>query len=195
MCDFKGVRSYVAVLLLSTGVAVAGYALTNRQVLSGSWYSRVSAGTSAATHGSPPDLLARAAGSAGAEGRLNVIRDAARHSGSGKAAVVFFSSAYTSCGTGRLLSLIKESAKRERGLGYLVILPHTFSQLDVLNFKTNLDVPFPIELADPQLTGEWLRLNEQYGEEALNGTLILVDGERVLSLAHGLEETKELLGD
>jgi hypothetical protein len=188
MSELKELRSYVAVILVSTAVVAAGYTLANRRALNGKSNSH----TLVARTPSLKQFL----GIIESMSEHEQVRDLhylAGNSTDGKAVVVFFSSASTSCGTGKLLSLIKDSAKQNRGIAYVVLLPGTFSQADLINFKTNLEVPFLVELADAQLTREWLALTDLYGEQNINGTVFLVDQARVLSLAQGFEESKELL--
>lgn len=126
-------------------------------------------------------------------GQLKDIHDLAARSTSGKGVVVFFSSVSTACASGKLLSIVKDSARQHQEIAYTILLPGTFSQNDVINLKTNLRVPIPVELADPLVTSEWLKLDGRYGAEVVNGTVLLVDDKEVLSVVQGIDDTMTFL--
>ena len=128
-----------------------------------------------------------------AENDLTQIRTGAANSPTKTVIAALFSSLCTGCNDGHLLELLKSSADKKIGANYLVLLPGTFSRTDLINFKTNLQVPFPVELADLELTNVWMSLNEQYGEKQINGTVVVYSNQKVKAVVNGIDETKQLL--
>lgn len=125
-------------------------------------------------------------------GQFERAQTTAMRSKTGKAVILLLSSANTTCPSGELASLVGEFSREHREIDCLALLPNTFSETDVNNFKTNLDIPFKVENADEDFSRKWLGLIEEYGEMPVNGTVIAIDGDRV-SVAHGVNEVKALL--
>lgn len=128
-------------------------------------------------------------------GDLARFHDLATKSASKKTIVGMFSTACTACADGSLVDLLNTSAAQDRKNSFLIILPGSFTTSDVKNFKTNLELSIPVEVADVNFTREWLMLNEKYGEKAINGSVFVVDKKHVLSVVNGVSETKRLLKD
>lgn len=138
-----------------------------------------------------PKLLAEAIGSLDG-GRIAQVRAKTMRSSSRKAIIVMFSSVCTACPTGQLITLLNKHAELNKDIQYLALLPNTFTSADVNNFRINMDISFGVEVADKELSRRWLSLIQQYGENAVNGTVIVLDkGE--LSAVQGLYETKQRL--
>ncbi len=186
-------RKYTLVLLISIGVAGFAFVLSHSQALQDKLHLRTTLRSSTGAASYSPNIFVGVLNSMDERGELKNIHDLAGHSSSGRAVVVFFSSVSTSCPSGKLLSILKNSAEQGQQVGYTILLPGTFSQSDVLNLKTNLRVSIPVELADPLVTREWLTLDQRYGAEVVNGTVILVDDKKVLSVVQGIEETTTFL--
>lgn len=126
-------------------------------------------------------------------GRLEQIHSAKSGSRSGTAIVAMFSSVCTGCATGTLVDLLNNHAKQDGDVSYLALVPRTFNRLDADNLKVNLGLCFPVELANSQLSSEWLSLNQQYGEKSLNGSVIAFRDRQIVSVVNGIEETRVLL--
>jgi hypothetical protein len=62
-----------------------------------------------------------------------------------------------------------------------------------LIFKANLNIAFPVTLASGELSREWLALCDRYGEKVVNGTVILVEDRKIVSVTNGLTDTGYLL--
>lgn len=127
------------------------------------------------------------------EGQLSQFHASAAHSASGKALVAMFSAACTACPDGSLVDILNNHAAQDRKNSYLIILPSTFTKGDLKNFETNLEVSIPVHLANADFTRQWFALNRQYGERAVNGSVFVVDKEKVVAVVSGLKETKRLL--
>lgn len=138
-----------------------------------------------------PELLAQAISSAESR-QISQLRARAARSPSGKAVIVMFSSVCTSCPTGQLISLLNTHAKLNQGIEYMALLPDTFTPADLNNFRINMDISFPVKLADEELSRRWSSLIQRYGENAVNGAVLVLDKGK-LSAAHGLNETKHHL--
>ena len=139
------------------------------------------------------ELLTRTVNSLSEKGQLSQFHDKAAHSPSGKAVVGMFSMACTGCPDGSLIAILNKYAALDRKNKYLIVLPNTFTKVELKTFTTNLELSIPVVLASPEFTREWLALNEQYGEKAVNGSVFIVDKEKVVSVVNGLNETKSLL--
>jgi|GEM_PF-2732076 len=130
-------------------------------------------------------------------GQFERVRAAASRSKSGKAIILLLSSANTTCPSGELAALVSQFVRENDGVDCLAVLPNTFGPSDVDNFKTNLDIPFPVETADEDFSRGWLALIDEYGEMSVNGTVITIDRQNI-SVAHGVKEVetrlKELRG-
>ena len=114
----------------------------------------------------------------------------ARKSNSGKAVMVMLASASTSCSTGRVIDVLNSHAKRSEN-NLLVLLPHTYSQTDINNFKVNLEVPYPVERADKNLSERWLPLAAKYD---VTGVVLLIDGGEI-SVLQNLNEVDRHLSN
>lgn len=126
-------------------------------------------------------------------GDLEQIHARAAASRSRKAVAALFSSACMGCPEDDLISLLISRSESSPNVAFMALLPGTHSRSDIENFKTNLDIPFAVEPAGPALSTQWLLLNEQYGWKPINGTVIVAERGRVVSIANGIRETERLL--
>lgn len=129
------------------------------------------------------------------QGLLRQLHAKAAQSKSGKAITVLFSSACTGCPEDYLIRIMSARAIEDSEIGFLALLPNTFSQSDIDRFKTNLEIPFRVEAARAGLSHEWLQMNEKYGASSINGSIIAVSRGKIISVVNGLNETNQLLED
>jgi len=125
-------------------------------------------------------------------GQFERAQAAALRSESRKAVILLLSSASTTCPSGELARRVSEFAREHGKIDCLALLPNTFSRADVDNFKMNLDIPFRVETADEEFSHRWSALIEEYGEMAVNGTVITIAGEKV-SVGHTAKEVESQL--
>lgn len=74
----------------------------------------------------------------------------------------------------------------------LAFLPKGYSEADIENLKSNLQVGFPVERADAGLAEKWGALLDVYGEGRMTGTVVLIERGEIIWLA-GLEEAEQAL--
>ncbi len=86
---------------------------------------------------------------------LAQIIDRGTRSRSRKALIVMLSSVCTGCADGELVDLLNVYAKQSPEISFLALVPDTFSHLDVKNLIANLDLSFPVEIANHNLSREW----------------------------------------
>ena len=115
-------------------------------------------------------------------GAFSQIRERTRSSESGEAVIAMFSSVCSSCQTGALIGTLNKYAKRNPKIDFLIVLPNTYTRDDVANFQTNLKVVVRVELADDELSRQWLSLKDLYGEREVNGTVLFVEKGEVTAL-------------
>lgn len=135
------------------------------------WFQRQS--SAAQNKGIPPSILIS---EEAIQSRLRVL---AAQSPSGKAVVAMLGSASINCTTGKLVEILKNHAQRAKSSKFLILLPDTFTPVDLNNFKNNLGVEFTVERADERLSKLWLSLAAKY--EA-TGVAILSSGNETLVL-------------
>lgn len=87
-------------------------------------------------------------------------------------AIALLTSASTSCSTGRIVEIFKETAQKSKNAKLVVLLPNTFSLQDVENFKSNLKVNFEVEQVDEELAAFWNPIAEEYEAK---GVVIVYD--------------------
>ncbi|HXQ69065.1 MAG TPA: hypothetical protein VN844_01145 [Pyrinomonadaceae bacterium] len=115
--------------------------------------------------------------------------DLATKSNSGKAVMVILASASTTCSTGKVIDILNSHAQRTQN-DLLVLLPSTYSQTDIDNFKVNLEVPYPVERADKNLSDRWLSLATKYN---VTGVVLLIDNGEISVLQNLTEVDRRLL--
>jgi len=114
----------------------------------------------------------------------------AAKSNSGRAVIVLLASASTTCSTGKVIDVLNSHAKRTQN-NLLVLLPSTYTQTDLDNFKVNLEVPYPVERADKNLSERWLALAAKYN---VTGVVLLI-GNGEISVLQNLAEVDHRLLD
>jgi hypothetical protein len=87
--------------------------------------------------------------------------DLAAQSNSGRAVMVMLASASSTCSTGKVIDILNSHARKAQN-NLLVLLPSSYSQTDIDNFKVNLEVPYPVETAERDLSDRWLSLSAKY---------------------------------
>ncbi|PYP88305.1 MAG: hypothetical protein DMF61_06865 [Blastocatellia bacterium AA13] len=127
------------------------------------------------------------------DGLLEQLHSRAARSKRGKAVGVIFSQACTGCPEHYLIDLLRARASNDQGIAYLALLPNSFQASDADNFKTNLDISFDVERANPELSRRWSILDQTYGTRLINGTVIAVSQGKVVSIETELSETREML--
>ncbi len=115
-------------------------------------------------------------------GRFASLRDQVRNSKSGKSVVILLDSFNTSCPSGEIVKSANKFATAHKDIPLTVILPSHYSPIDVENFKTNLQVSFSVEKADPALTEKWSRVLTEFGESQVNGSVFLLERDKVVSM-------------
>lgn len=98
-----------------------------------------------------------------------------QHTKSGKAAVAVFTSVCTSCQSGELVQVLNQYAVKRPDIRFIALLPVDYTNVDVENFKSNLQVKFPVERADSAFAREVSKLVSTYGQNRLNGIIRLID--------------------
>lgn len=115
--------------------------------------------------------------------------DLAAKSHSGKAVLVMLASASTSCSTGKLVDVLNAHAGKTQN-NLLILLPNSYSQTDIDNFRINLEVPYPVERATESLSNHWLSLAKKY---AVTGVVLLIDNGEISVLQDITEVDRRLL--
>jgi len=117
------------------------------------------------------------------------LLELAAKSNSGRAMMVILASASTTCSTGNVIDVLNSHAQRTQN-NLLVLLPSTYSQTDVDNFKVNLEVSYPVERADKNLSDRWLSLAAKYN---VTGVVLLIDNGEISVLQNLSEVDRRLL--
>jgi hypothetical protein len=115
--------------------------------------------------------------------------DLAAKSNSGRAIIVILASASTTCSTGKVIDVLNSHAKQTQN-NLLVLLPSTYTETDLDNFKVNLEVPYPVERADKNLSDRWLALAAKYN---VTGVVLLIDNGEISVLQNLAEVDRRLL--
>jgi len=80
------------------------------------------------------------------------------------------------CGSGKIVSILNDVySNKSNGLHIICILHNKFNNFDLANIKHNLDIHFPIYLADKLLNNKWSALIEEYGESNVTDIVALLD--------------------
>lgn len=140
-----------------------------------------------------PAALADAFRAMHESGVLAQLHARATRSASEKLVVGLFSGACTGCSDSSQVALLDSASQMDRRNSYLILLPSTFTRGEVKNFKTNLGLRIAVDGADIRFTQEWQALNQRYGGKQVNGTVLLIDNEKIVSVVNGVGETKRLL--
>lgn len=79
-----------------------------------------------------------------------------------QAVLALFSSTSTSCATGLIAEMFKKTASQNSNSNLHIVLPSSYSEQDISNFKSNLDVNFEVSRADSQLSEFWRPIANKY---------------------------------
>jgi hypothetical protein len=91
--------------------------------------------------------------------------------------ISLFNSICASCISGQIVEKLKKIHERVNPLFYcLVILSEDFSDNDLANLKSQLDIQFKLMKADNKLNEKWNQLSNEFSSSDLNNILILIDG-------------------
>lgn len=88
--------------------------------------------------------------------------------------VTFLRSICTTCESGHLLA--NGEAENSQQAKHILVVPPSFTNNDVLNLKTNLNIRGVICIADDALNAEWNRLAAEYGIKSVSALQLLFDG-------------------
>lgn len=126
-------------------------------------------------------------------GHLSSVRGQTR-TNSTKAVIALFSSVSTNCPSGEMVRLVNQYSERRNDIAFLLLLPANYTGSDIENFKANLQIKhnLHVETMDGPLAEKWSSLIEIYGENQINGTVLLVN-RGVLSAALGMSEVEQKL--
>lgn len=121
-------------------------------------------------------------------GAFSSLREQTRHTTSGKAVVIFFTSVSSTCPSGELVKLVGKYTQRQ-DVTFVVLLPRDYSNTDRENFRANLRVKLTVEQFDPELEDKWASLVSTYGEPKINGSVAFINRGDI-SVANGLMEVE-----
>jgi hypothetical protein len=139
------------------------------------------------------DLLLSSIREMNSKGYFSDLHRKASQSKAREVVIAMFSSVCTGCADGELVDVLNHHARNNVKVSYLALVPNTFSRTDLINFKTNLDIPFVVERANKRLSQEWAALASQYGAKRANGIVFVISKGEVVSLVQGIKETEDLL--
>jgi hypothetical protein len=126
-------------------------------------------------------------------GHLGSVRKQTRTE-STKAVIALFSSVSTNCPSGEKVKLVNHYSERRKDIAFLLLLPKNYTSEDIENFKTNLQISrnLAVETMDGPLAEKWSSLITIYGENQINGTVLLVN-RGALSVSLGMSELEQKL--
>lgn len=108
-------------------------------------------------------------------GLIFSAREMTRKTKSGKAVITIFTSVRTGCPSGEVVRVLNRYANKRTDVSFLTLLPKSYTNSDIDNFKSNLGVRFSVEREDEALSKEFGRLVALYGESRLNGIVVLIE--------------------
>lgn len=170
----------LAVLIIAN-IGIGGFVVANRRTMSDKR-------TNKATNSKPSLMLGA---NETVKSRLMSLTN---ESETDKAAIAMFTSISSGCSSGILVETLKSHFKETDNAQILILLPNTFTDEDLNNFKNNWEVSFQVERADEDLTKFWLSLAEQYREVSVNGVVVLNDGKKT-SVLQDINEINQQLSD
>lgn len=121
-------------------------------------------------------------------GTFASLREQTRHTTSGKAVVIFFTSVSSTCPSGELVKLVGKYTQRQ-DVNFVVLLPRDYSNTDRENFSANFRVKLAVEQFDPELEDKWASLVSLYGEPKINGSVVFINRGDI-SVANGVTEVE-----
>jgi peroxiredoxin len=124
-------------------------------------------------------------------GIIGSLREQTRHTVSGKAVVVFFTSVSSTCPSGELVKLVGKYTQHQ-DVNFVVLLPRDYSDIDRENLSANFKVKLIVQQFDPQLEAKWASLVNLYGEPRINGSVAFIKRGDI-SVANGITEVERYL--
>lgn len=119
-------------------------------------------------------------------GIFGSLREQTRHTVSGKAVVIFFTSVSSNCPSGELVKLVGKYTWRQ-DVKFVVLLPRDYSDADRQNLNANFKVKLIVQQFDPELEAKWASLVNLYGEPMINGSVAFINRGHIL-VANGIAE-------
>ena len=119
-------------------------------------------------------------------GIFGSLREQTRHTVSGKAVVIFFTSVSSTCPSGELVKLAGQFSQRQ-DVKFVVLLPKDYSDTDRQNLSANFRVKLIVQQFDPELEAKWASLVNLYGEPMINGSVAFINRGHI-SVANGIAE-------
>jgi hypothetical protein len=121
-------------------------------------------------------------------GAFASLREQTRHTTSGKAVVIFFTSVSSTCPSGELVKLVGRHAANQ-DVDFVVMLPRDYSKSDRKNLTANFRVKLAVKQFDPELEDKWAALVSLYGEPKINGSVAFINRGDI-SIANGITEVE-----
>jgi peroxiredoxin len=121
-------------------------------------------------------------------GTFALLREQTRHTTSGKAVVVFFTSVSSTCPSGELVKLVGRHTTHQ-DVDFVVMLPRDYSKTDRENLSANFRVKLAVQQFDPELEDKWASLVSLYGEPKINGSVAFINRGNI-SVANGITEVE-----
>lgn len=128
------------------------------------------------------------------KGQLKTLLERSVASPSATTIVVLFSTVCTTCSSSDLVDVINEQAPNQQNMDFLVLMPRSFTETDVNNFKINLELKVPVALADEDVSRVWDSFAARYGQAQVNGLVIVMKEGRV-SVLRGADQLSDFLAN
>ena len=92
-------------------------------------------------------------------------------------AIALLTNTSTSCTTGKIVEVFRNTKKRVHNAKLRIILPNQYNTQDIENFKSNMDLNFEVIIADEELFKAWQPLADKY---SASGVVIILDQEKYI---------------
>jgi len=115
------------------------------------------------------------------------LREKTRHTASGKAVVIFFTSVSSTCPSGEIIRLVARHSNNN--VDCVVMLPKDYSKADRENLTANFRLNLIVQPFDPALEDKWASLVSIYGEPRINGSVVIINRGNI-SVANGITEVE-----
>lgn len=128
-------------------------------------------------------------------GHVGPVREQTRAETS-KSVIVLFASVSTNCPSGEMVRLVNQYSARRKDVAFLMLLPRNYTNADIENFRANLLINpnVTVEAMNGPLSEKWYSLIDTYGENRVNGAVLLVN-RGAISAALGMSELEKKLGE
>ena len=128
------------------------------------------------------------------KGQLKTLRERSVASPSATTIVVLFSTVCTTCSSADLVDVINQQAANQQNMDFLILMPRSFTETDINNFKINLALKVPVALADEEVSRVWDSFASRYGQAQVNGIVIVMKQGRV-SVLRGADQLSDFLAN